>query len=92
MITSCSLQLCLMIYSVLNYLKKIFFYYRNYSWWLHRVWIIDVQVMITLRYRLVTCLYLPSSNECLATDVPVRPIDLTNVAFEPEGGSDDPGP
>ena len=36
--------------------------------------------------------FLPSSNEYLPTDVPVRPIDLVNVAFDPDGGRDDPGP
>ena len=36
--------------------------------------------------------WLPSSKECLPTDVPVRPIDRANDVFDPDGGSDDPGP
>lgn len=35
---------------------------------------------------------LPSSKECRPTDVPVRPIDRANDVFDPDGGSDDPGP
>jgi len=35
---------------------------------------------------------LPSSKECRPTGVPVRPIDRANAAFDPDGGSDDPGP
>lgn len=34
----------------------------------------------------------PSSKECRPTDVPVRPIDRANEVFDPDGGSDDPGP
>lgn len=36
--------------------------------------------------------WLPSSKECRPTGVPVRPIDLANDVFDPDGGSDDPGP
>lgn len=36
--------------------------------------------------------WLPSSKECRPTGVPVRPIDLANEVFDPDGGSDDPGP
>ena len=36
--------------------------------------------------------WLPSSSECRPTDVPVRPIDRANDVFDPDGGSDDPGP
>lgn len=36
--------------------------------------------------------WLPSSKECRPTGVPVRPIDRANAAFDPDGGSDDPGP
>lgn len=36
--------------------------------------------------------WLPSSNECRPTGVPVRPIDRANDVFAPDGGSDDPGP
>ena len=38
------------------------------------------------------CLHVPSSKECRPTGVPVRPIDRANAAFDPDGGSDDPGP
>lgn len=36
--------------------------------------------------------WLPSSKECRPTGVPARPIDRANAAFDPDGGSDDPGP
>ena len=48
------------------------------------------QVLHSLNFIKEYCV--PSSNECLAAGDPVRPIDLANDAFDPDGGSDDIGP
>ena len=36
--------------------------------------------------------WLPSSKEWCPAGVPVRPIDRANDVFDPDGGSDNPGP